>query len=802
MITKDFLKKKFSKEWQKYYKLAFLINKGFQRKTCKKCGKGFWTLDSEREICPDQPCSPYQFIGNPPTKKKFSYVEAWKAIEKFFVENGHKSIARYPVVARWYPPLYFTSASIVDFYRVENGNVIFEFPANPLIVPQTCLRFNDVANVGLTGKHYTGFVMVGQHSLYDGKEGYWKEKCIELDYKLLTQVFGIKPEEIVFVEDLWLGTGAFGYSLEYFVRGLELGNAVFTEFLITPSGSKPMPYKVIDMGAGLERFPWISSGSPTSYDVVFEPVLSKLKKVIGVSVDNNLLLSYWKLAGVLNLDEVKDVGKAKLVIAKKLGVSINELNENLEPLQALYAVADHTRALTFAITDGMIPSNVGGGYNLRVILRRALSLIKRFKWDFELIDVCELHAKQLKPLFPELEEHLDEINEILNIETQRFKSMMERAKETLSKLEESEIGEKKLIQLYESHGITPDLIKEHFPNIKIPEDFYFKITRKKPVEKEESRISLPVEGLPETKKLFYEEPYSYKFKAEVLKIIRSFAVLNQTLFYPTSGGQLHDTGFINGCRVLDVEKIGEIILHKLDEISFREGETVTGNIDKERREALRKHHTATHIVNAAARKVLGSWVFQHSAFKDVDHAKLDITHYKSLSEDEVEAIENEANRIVELNLPVKIKWMPRMKAEETYGFRIYQGGAVPQSTLRIVEIPGIDVEACGGTHCKTTGEVGVIMILRTKRIQDGVVRLEFCAGEAALKKLREREEMLGELASLLKVSEENVPEAVKNVFQEWKSLRKKARKLRKNFLRKRCLKNVKQRRVVETKQEK
>ena len=122
--------------------------------------------------------------------KKLDYAESWMAIEKYFVNNGHTSVSRYPVVARWRPDLYFTIASIVDFQRIEGGKVSFEFPENPLIVPQMCLRFNDIENVGISGKHFTSFVMIGQHCVANNT-GYWKDKCIELDYGLLTQVFGI-----------------------------------------------------------------------------------------------------------------------------------------------------------------------------------------------------------------------------------------------------------------------------------------------------------------------------------------------------------------------------------------------------------------------------------------------------------------------------------------------------------------------------------------------------------------------------------------------------------------------------------
>src|SRR5271169_917091 len=152
---KALLQEKFSKDYEKYYLVDLFKRKGYVRKKCESCGKHFWTLKPEKTTCDDQPCAPYSFIGDPPTTKKFDYVSGWKTIEDFFVRNGHTSVPRYPVVSRWRPDLYFTVASIIDFQRIEGGKVIFELPSNPLVVPQMCLRFNDIPSVGASGKHYT-----------------------------------------------------------------------------------------------------------------------------------------------------------------------------------------------------------------------------------------------------------------------------------------------------------------------------------------------------------------------------------------------------------------------------------------------------------------------------------------------------------------------------------------------------------------------------------------------------------------------------------------------------------------------
>ena len=218
MDKKEILSK-FSADPERFYKVKLFDNEGFERKSCAICKRFYWTIDENRVNCPDHSDDTYSFIGNPPTKKRFDYTQAWKEVESFFVKNGHTSVNRYPVVCRWRDDLYFTIASIVDFQRVMGSKVVFEFPANPLVVPQTCLRFKDLENVGVTGRHFSSFCMIGQHSI-PNSDGYWKDQCVDLDYRLITEQFGVDKKEGVFVEDVWEGGGSFGSSLEFFVNGL------------------------------------------------------------------------------------------------------------------------------------------------------------------------------------------------------------------------------------------------------------------------------------------------------------------------------------------------------------------------------------------------------------------------------------------------------------------------------------------------------------------------------------------------------------------------------------------------------
>ena len=726
-MDKESLRKEFSEKHPELYQVELFKEKGFIRKKCRRCGRYFWTLDKNREYCPNQPCSRYEFIKNP-SGKKLDYVQMWDEIKNFFVENGHQYVRRYPVVARWRDDLYFTVASIIDFQRVEEGKIIFDFPANPLIVPQMSLRFNDITNVGLTGRHYTSFCMIGQHALANEK-GYWKDRTIQLDFDLLTKRLGIPEEEVVFVEDVWLGYGAFGYSLEYFVKNLELGNAVFTEFEGSPSSYTRFSPPVVDMGAGLERFVWLSYGTPTSYEAVFGSILENLRKTVPVIIEEDFTSSFYETAGEMDFSE----GDTLESLYSKIKIPEDKVQEIMK-LKDLFILLDHSRTLLFAMSDGQLPSNVGGGYNLRVVLRRMLDILKKRKWGVTVFDLMKLHADYLKPMYPELTENIDRLKEVVDVEQQRYEKTLQTAEKMLGSYKNKKLDIGEAAKLYESNGISPEVLKEKGLIDFDPSEVYNYVAGKHINPRTESvKPAFNPQGLPKTEQLYYDRSVT-EFVAKVLKVDNGYVILDRTAFYPRSGGQEPDHGELNGVKVVDVIKISEVIGHKVENVSgFKDGETVMGKIDVKRREALMRHHTATHVVNAAARAVLGPWVWQHSAFKEEGYARIDITHHSPITEEQLKSIELYANSIVQKNVRVEKLLMPRTAAESQFGFRIYQGGAVPGNTLRILKIGDYDVEACGGTHCDWTGEIGLIKITNVDRIQDGVDRIEFVAGEAAVR---------------------------------------------------------------------
>ena len=758
MDKKEILKE-FSSDPDRYYKVKLFEEQGFVRKSCLKCKRFFWTLDSGRELCPEDADDTYSFIGDPPTAKRFDYTQAWKEVESFFVKNGHTSVSRYPVVCRWRDDLYFTIASIVDFQRIMGSKVVFEFPANPLVVPQTCLRFKDLENVGVTGRHFSSFCMIGQHSI-PNSQGYWKDKCVDLDFRLLTNQFGIKKEEVVFVEDVWAGGGSFGSSLEYFVRGLELGNAVFTEFQGELGKHTTLDQKIIDMGAGLERFAWITMGTPTAYDCCFGPITNHLFEKIGIDSDSEMLRKYFT-AIAKNLEIHEDLIDVRRHAANSAGLTQDQINRIITPLEGMYLIADHLRTLIFAITDGALPSNVGGGYNLRMMLRRINGTMDRLNLKLDIDELVDMHIDYLKDTYPELDAKRQDVKTILKLESERYVESKTRMGKMAGRLKEKGRAPTvdELITLYESDGITPEYLKEIDVISEIPSSFYAKLSDLHQSDKKKDVEQLPLENIPETEMLFYKDD-PMEFDAKVLKVFDKSVVLDRTSFYARGGGQEPDHGTIAGARVIDVNKHGGVIIHEIEGQTPKEGSTVSCKVDVTRRANITKNHTSTHILNSSARGVLGSWIWQHSAFKEADHARLDITHHSSLTDQQVQDIENVANDIVAKDMSVTIENYDRGTAEQKYGFKIYQGGVVPVKSVRIVSIEDFDVEACGGTHVKKTKEVELIKITKTKRIQDGVVRLEFVSGPTAREYVKQQE------IEQLKKAEESVQKELKDKQRE------------------------------------
>ena len=440
-VKKDF-KKKAQAEPEKHYPVQTLKELGFVRKLCN-CGQVFWNLNPAQTHCGEPNCGDgLSFIGKSPSKKKLDYIEVWKEFARIHKNLGYTEVKRYPVVSRWNPTTEFTIASIAAFQPfVVSGEV--QPPANPLVIPQFCLRFPDIDNVGITG-HYVGFIMMGQHAFVAPKK-YDVNKYLRDHLTWIQEGMGIELKELTIHEDAWAGGGNLGPSVEFFSGGLEISNQVYMQYENTPSGLKELKIKVLDMGQGQERASWFTQGKSISYETTFPPVLEKLKSLTGVKYDENLMKRFVPLSNHLKVEEGNDVEKGWSFVANKLKMDVQELKNKILTLAAIYSIAEHTRALLFALHDGALPSNVGGMYNLRVILRRALGFIDKYRWNIDLGELVEMHANYLKPLFPELTEHLDTVKKLLEVEKVKYKATQEKIAGEITKIVGKDIDEKKLI---------------------------------------------------------------------------------------------------------------------------------------------------------------------------------------------------------------------------------------------------------------------------------------------------------------------------------------------------------------------
>lgn len=570
---------------EKYFPVKTLESLDMKRQKCENCGVRFWSTQN-RKVCGDTSCvGTYSFIGNTPAKKKMEFAETYHLFQDFMEKRGYTSVKRFPIVARWRDDLDFNIASIIGFQPYVTKGIVAP-PAELVIIPQNCLRFADIDNVGYTGRHGTNFVMIGQLAFKEPAK-YDQAKYVKDLFEWFTLVMKIPASELQIHEDAWVGGGDCGPSMEFFSRGLELGNQVYMWFDMSEAkdikGLKPLKIKVLDMGMGLERCCWFSKGSVNQYDATMPVVCKYLFEKTGLEPNWEIYEKFLPHSGNLNLDEVDDIDKAWETIAKKIGgkITVEQLKTEVEPLAGLYSIADHSKTLLYALTDGALPSNVKGGYNLRLVLRRALDFIYKFNWDINLYDVIVLQAKEVKELYPEIETELAGIKKIIDIEVKKYKTHKEKVENKISNLikKDAKLSQDDFIKYYISDGITPDEIalvfKKQGKNIEIPGNFftlvneYFESRKNSDVKENKNKLAEFTKDLPATDMLFYKD--TYLSKTDDVKVLKRFEfeknnyiVLDKTLFYPTMGGQACDSGFIGENKVIDVIKVGSVIVHKLE----------------------------------------------------------------------------------------------------------------------------------------------------------------------------------------------------------------------------------------------
>jgi len=794
---------------EKDYALPFFKQEGFFRKHCPKCGEYYWTQNQSQETCGESTsdeCGCYTFINKPATKRAFTISEMRETFLSFFEKNGHTRIKPYPVVARWRKDIYLTHASIIDFQPyVTEG--ISPPPANPLVISQPSIRLTDISNTGPTfGRHLTIFEMGGAHAFnYPNKEVYWKDDTVRFHHRFATEALGIKSEEVIYKEGVWVGGGNAGPDVECICRGLEVGTLVFMQYKVVGNDFVQLPIRTVDTGYGIDRFTWISQGVPSLFQAIYGSLVDKVLAIAGITnVDNDFLARVAKYSGLVSVDKNANRMVTRRRVAELSGIDIATLEKVLMPIENAWAVTDHTKTLSFMLSEGVVPSNIQEGYLARLLFRRVYRLMRALNMDpAKLYDIVDMHVDYWGKDFPQIKAMQTEIVEMLKVEEEKFKDTLQRGEGMIKRIA-AELKTKgtgklpmdTLVELYDSHGLPPEIVKQAAEkegvDVEVPENFYALIANRhmqatKATEEEETAAEQTLEKeaaqLSPTEQVYYIDVYQKEFDAKVLRVINEkYVVLDRTCFYPEGGGQPADHGWLifgdAKYDVVDAKKIGKVIVHKLGSApAIREGITVHGVLNWDRRYSLMKAHTATHLVNGAARRVLGEHVWQSGTQKGLETSRLDITHYQRLSPGEVHKIELLANQAIEANMKVDTTWYPRNEAESRYGFRLYQGGAVPGKDIRVVKTGDWDVEACAGTHLGHTGEVSYLKIVYTERIQDGVERLGYAVGLEAVKAVQKQESMMWEVSEVLAAPIDKINKTAEKIVKELKDSNLEKRRL-------------------------
>ena len=398
--------------------------------------------------------------------------------------------------------------------------------------------------------------------------------------------------------------------------------------------------------------------------------------------------------------------------------------------------------------------------------------------------------------FPHITKNRDLIMDILSREEKRYGKTLEKGKGMVGRMLEEKGGKKylpleKLLDLYDSHGIHPNIVKkvmeEKGEDFDVPDRFSSLLAERHSESKAEEEEMEIIREYPETDKVFYRDEYVRECRAELIAVDEYGLVFDRTIFYPEGGGQPGDRGTIEfkgiSVPITDAMKSKGIVFHPVSDEYKGElpspGDEVTMRIDWERRIALMRHHTSTHVILGAARSVLGPHVWQQGAQKFPERARFDISHYKRITPQELDEIERVANRTVLEGRPVKKKWFTLDEAMDEYGSQLFQGGAPKGNNIRVVEIEEWDREACAGTHVDNTHELGMIKMIRNERLQDGIERLEYAAGTAAVEYIQSREEILRKACEPISVPPSKLPDSVSRFFNEWKAQKKEIERLQK-----------------------
>ena len=738
----------------------------------------------------------------------------------FFESKGHTIVSSAPIVIKDDPTLLFTNAGMNQFkdYFLGNKTALNKRVTNT----QKCLRVsgkhNDLEEVGVDTYHHTMFEMLGNWSFGD----YFKKDAIAWSWELLTAVFKI-PVDLLYVtvfegdnienlpkdEESWqewnkwikkdkiipgnkkdnfweMGeTGPCGPCTEIHMdcrsaeerkaldgkllvnkdhpQVIEIWNNVFIQFNRKKDGKlEQLPNRNVDTGMGFERLTRVLQQKQSNYDTdIFSGTIEATEKITGKKYQS---------------------GEDKASIAFRV-------------------IADHIRAISFTIADGQLPSNTGAGYVIRRILRRAVRYYYSYL-DYKqplLHLLLPLIAKQFENIFPELMQQIDFVTKVVKEEEVSFLRTLEKG---LKKIEEiimhsmpaGIINGSAAFELFDTYGFPIDLTRLiAIENKLLVDEKGFE--KEMHQQKNRSRVAgsldrdewVEVKNIPSSNFIGYS---SLESKANIVKYRKVSSkgkefyqiVLDSTPFYAESGGQVGDTGrLIFGpttknhppvnVQVIDTKKENDIIIHLTEINPASLGEEVVAVVDMERRKNITLHHSVTHLVHAALRKVLGKQVSQKGSLVNEEHLRFDFSHFAKLSEEEIIAVEKIVNEKIRANIPVLIKSIPKEEAIAAGAMALF--GEKYSDIVRVVIMdPEYSIELCGGTHVGSTGELGFFKIIHETAVAAGVRRIEAICGKVAEEYVNQAFDELTKVRNLLKNSKD-IHKSIENIITENTELKRR-----------------------------
>jgi alanyl-tRNA synthetase len=724
----------------------------------------------------------------------------------YFASQGHQIVRSSSLVPANDPTLLFTNAGMNQFKDVFTG--VEKRDYSRATSSQKCVRaggkHNDLENVGYTRRHQTFFEMLGNFSFGD----YFKSEAIAFAWELLTKEFGLPKDRLyvtVFREDddaerLWqqvagvpasrifrldeednfwqMGeTGPCGPCSEIHFdlgpeaaepgreneafpfdgggRFMEFWNLVFMQFDRSVEGVlTPLPRPSIDTGLGLERIACILQGKISNYDTdLLRPVIDRAAELLGVAYGDN---------------ERTDV--------------------------ALRINADHSRATAFLIHDGVTPANEGRGYVLRKIMRRAIRNARMMgRSEPYLYELTGFVAELMKPGYPEMMESVQRVARVVKDEEHRYATTFQVAEKVFQDEAKSAAGSlipgPVAFKLYDTYGLALDeqdeMAKERGLTID-HEGFTAEMEKQRTRARaswkgaDKTQIAPVYQNLPPTEFVGRE---TLEAPVKVLRVLEQDGhkelVLDRTPFYAEAGGQVGDTGVLvsaGGDKVAIVQNTYRpapgATVHRVEMLApIQEGDALIGRVDGNLRSSTMRNHTATHLLHAALRKVLGTHVKQAGSIVDPGRLRFDFTHYTATDPDELAEIERLMNEHILENTEVRTDVMDLDNALNTGAMALF--GEKYGDKVRVVSIPDFSKELCGGTHVRRTGDIGICKIIYEGSISAGVRRIEAITGEAALRKFQDTIQSLHRVSDMVHVPEAELIESVEKLLEDKKTLEKR-----------------------------